>query len=750
MRRSALVILAALVLAGSAAAKTMIVRVSARNWQQLFDRIPFKGTSIGVAGAVPGQGYDLILDESDLALVQGSGLATEVRIPDLEAWKRLVVLDGAYNSYEELTTIMRDFALGHPDICALESIGPTYENRWIYGLKISDNPSIVEDEPEVLFFGQLHGNEWAAGQVCRHLMDTLIRNYSTDPGFQSYINAHQTWVFPVINVDAFTADYPNQYWFRKNFQPFGGGGGTDLNRNFRGGCNGNRFDDWGALVYGSNSAHDPLSEVFMGAYGGWATEVSTLDEFFRRHAFVANISFHTSGEIVVWPFGSGEAPADSAYYTAVATQIAAQMSRLDTGCYGLAPGTTLYPMNGMSEDWMYGWAHAIGGFPSLSFLVELGTEGYQPAADLDKVQTEAFHGAWLLMNKSDSITADLEGMVPRPILAPLDSSVSGQFSVHWTPTRPEQNHPDRWALEELSNLTVVTDDVENGTAAWTLEGFSVSTDQQHSGTHSIYSGAGDNICNYAVTRDPYPVRPGDSLTFWVMYALEQDADIGVVEVSLEGREWFQLDVRYTGSPGDWLRKAYPLEPWAGKSIYIRFRVVNDIRTNWPGMYIDDIWPVPAFAARRMVDSTITDTTCVVVQQSRGRYWYRVRGHNQAWGWGDFGPLEDITVTVGGIAQTPTGPGITEFLNVAPSPFTDPVQVSYALARPGLVKLDVLDASGCVLRPLARAEQQPGVYRLIWDGCDAEGRRLAPGVYFVRLASSVEREALSVTKVVVTR
>jgi len=58
---------------------------------------------------------------------------------------------------------------------------------------------------------------------------------------------------------------------------------------------------------------------------------------------------------------------------------------------------------------------------------------------------------------------------------------------------------------------------------------------------------------------------------------------------------------------------------------------------------------------------------------------------------------------------------------------DRVQVNYALARPGPVTLDVLDASGCVLRPLARAEQ----YRLVWDGCNARGRRLAPGVYFVR-------------------
>ena len=743
--------LLALAVAGGAEAKIMLVRVSARNYQELHEHIRFKGTSIDVAGVVHGQAYDLMLDESDLAKVQGSGLATEVITPDLEAWKRQVALEGQYNSYEELTGIMRGLAAGYPGICVLESIGPSYEGRWIYGVKISDNPTVEEDETELLLFGQLHANEWAAGQVCRHLMDTLIGNYATDPAFQNYINTHQTWVFPVINADAFTYDYPQQSNLRKNCQPWGGGGGTDLNRNFDGSCTGNRFGEWGALVPNSASTHYPVSIYFVGPLGGGATEASAMDSFFRDHMFVASISFHTYGEVLMWPFGSGQPVPDSSYYAVLAARIAAEISRLDTGHYGLEPGS-INPRNGASEDWMYGWARSIGGYPHLSFLIELGTTMYQPAEDLEVVQTEAFHGAWVLMARSDSITADLEGMVPRPILAPMDSSVSGQFSVHWAPIRPEQNHPDRWALEELSSLTVVTDDIEGGAGAWILDGFTVSGDQQHSGNSSLYSGSGDYACNYAMTREPYPVQPGDSLTFWIWYEMELDYDVGVVEVSLEGREWVQLDARWTGSSGGWVRRAYPLEHWAGRSVHFRFRVVSDVSQNLVGMYVDDVWPVPAFGAQRMVDSTTTDTVCAVEQTTPGRYWYRVRGHNLAWGWGDYGPLEDITVIVGGVAQTPAPLGITEFLNVVPSLFKDRVQVSYGLARPGRVAIEVLDASGRVRRVLARVVHQPGVYRLEWDGRDDGGRRSAPGVYFVRehSAFSSQHTAANIRKVLVAQ
>jgi hypothetical protein len=73
--------------------------------------------------------------------------------------------------------------------------------------------------------------------------------------------------------------------------------------------------------------------------------------------------------------------------------------------------------------------------------------------------------------------------VPRPIIHPLDT-VGADFTLHWTPVRPDQNHPDYWELEELTGLSVVTEDFETNTARWTLQGASRSTTQRRAGTYS--------------------------------------------------------------------------------------------------------------------------------------------------------------------------------------------------------------------------------------------------------------------------
>ena len=46
------VVLMLLVAAGTTMAKTVVVRVDARNYQELYDHVTFKGTSIDIAGAL--------------------------------------------------------------------------------------------------------------------------------------------------------------------------------------------------------------------------------------------------------------------------------------------------------------------------------------------------------------------------------------------------------------------------------------------------------------------------------------------------------------------------------------------------------------------------------------------------------------------------------------------------------------------------------------------------------------------------
>ncbi|MEO0085025.1 MAG: S8 family serine peptidase [candidate division WOR-3 bacterium] len=69
------------------------------------------------------------------------------------------------------------------------------------------------------------------------------------------------------------------------------------------------------------------------------------------------------------------------------------------------------------------------------------------------------------------------------------------------------------------------------------------------------------------------------------------------------------------------------------------------------------------------------------------------------------------------------------------------QVRFGLGRVAQVKLSVYDLSGREVRQLVRSVLEPGTHDLVWNGCDDAGRRLAQGVYVVRLDADGEKLAV---------
>jgi murein tripeptide amidase MpaA len=65
-----------------------------------------------------------------------------------------------YHSYNETVGELVQISIDHPDITKLVSIGRSFEGRDIWAMKVSDNPDIEEDEPEVFYFGNHHAREW--------------------------------------------------------------------------------------------------------------------------------------------------------------------------------------------------------------------------------------------------------------------------------------------------------------------------------------------------------------------------------------------------------------------------------------------------------------------------------------------------------------------------------------------------------------------------------------------------------------
>lgn len=73
-----------------------------------------------------------------------------------------------------------------------------------------------------------------------------------------------------------------------------------------------------------------------------------------------------------------------------------------------------------------------------------------------------------------------------------------------------------------------------------------------------------------------------------------------------------------------------------------------------------------------------------------------------------------------------------FESVRPNPFTADARVRFRIARGGAAQLRVYDAAGRWLRTVAAPALMPGAHEFVWDGVDAAGRRVGPGIYFYRL------------------
>jgi hypothetical protein len=729
MRSFLLVLLAAFVCVASG--QEMLVRVYAPSWDAL--RAISPKHSFDVAGAKAGEYYDVVVDQVALERIRGSGIAYEVLIHSLEYQKDQV--REQYLSYAQIADSLRDLAVLYPTICKFDSLPiTTYQGNWQYYVKISDNPHVEEDdEPGFLIEGTHHSREWACPVTVMFFIDTMLSAYGSVSQITNLVNDNEFYCIPVINVDGYLYDYPSGYWWRKNREPFGGSIGTDPNRNYAG-CSPDIAGDWGAVDQGGAS-HDPSDILFCGAYANSGDETRSLTLFVRDIQCHAYMSYHSYGEMLMWPWGwsTSNCPYTS-LYNVWGANAANLIHCLGSGTYDYGPiSTTIYPVSGSSVDWFFSWSMYVGGVPNLSFTVELGTEFYQNQSYLDEIVRENFDALFYLSTKLDSMMTLAIPAVAPPTIASL-GTVGENFTVSWQPLHDEQNHPQYWELVELADPSVIEDNLESGTGRWSLNGFTLTTSQAHSGTHSFFSGNASDQNNAVQTIHPYLVEAGDSVSFWCRYNLETDYDVVVAEVSLDSKYWFNLDtMRFNGNQSSWVRKAFSLDDYVGRSVYVRFRYMSDGSVNSGGFYVDDIYPTTLFNSVTTIGSAITDTFYTFTGHAQGEYYYYTRGHNAAFNWGEYSCLEKADVTVGLAEHTPVHPENQEVsLACTPNPFRGSTTIRYYIPEQvDYADITIYNVTGQRIRTIPISDNA-SYQHISWQGIDMNGSRVPAGVYFVHL------------------
>jgi hypothetical protein len=74
---------------------------------------------------------------------------------------------------------------------------------------------------------------------------------------------------------------------------------------------------------------------------------------------------------------------------------------------------------------------------------------------------------------------------------------------------------------------------------------------------------------------------------------------------------------------------------------------------------------------------------------------------------------------------------------APNPFARETVIRFDLTQTADVQLRVFDATGRLVRTLARGLYPPGRHALTWDGRGNDGHVLSAGIYFLRMRSDQE-------------
>ncbi len=231
---------------------------------------------------------------------------------EMNGWDTNPALLRDFTSYAALTTQLQDIQDTYPDLAKVYDLGQSVQGRTIWGLKITNNPAIEEDEPEVRICGCHHGNELMSVELPLMLAWYLVDNYDTDPTIEYLVDNREIWIIPMVNPDGREANT------RTNAN------GIDLNRDYG--------YMWG--VY-SNCYSQPETRVI------------------RTHAldnnFVLSLSFHTSGDIVnyVWNY-KGQPVPDNDVVVLLSTQYGSHNG------YWVVEGFDWYQTTGDTNDFSYG------------------------------------------------------------------------------------------------------------------------------------------------------------------------------------------------------------------------------------------------------------------------------------------------------------------------------------------------------------------------------------------------------------
>ena len=285
---------------------------------------------------------------------------------------------GGFYTYHEMLQELDAMVAAYPNLITAKapiSSFQTLNGNPIYWLKISDNPNVDENEPEMLYDAIHHAREPMAMQQLIFYMWYLLENYDTDSEVQAIVDNSELYFIPVLNPDGYIyncqQDSTNggEMW-RKNRRNHGNGNyGVDNNRNYDYKENGTSV--WGTTGVSNNTGQD----TYPGTGPFTEVENQAMKWFCENHEFKMALNNHSWDNSLLFPYGyqTNKFTAEHSTYLAISDAMVRDHAQ------GMVAkiSASLYPASGDSDDWMYGDDLATKA-RIFSFTPEIGNNGFWP------------------------------------------------------------------------------------------------------------------------------------------------------------------------------------------------------------------------------------------------------------------------------------------------------------------------------------------------------------------------------------
>jgi carboxypeptidase T len=288
---------------------------------------------------------------------------------------------GGYLKYSEMLAELDEMAATYPSLITVKapiSNFLTHQNRPLYYVRISDNPTVDEGEPKVLYTAIHHAREPMALMETIFYMWYLLENYGTNDEVTYLVNNLQLYFVPCINPDGYvyneTTNPNGGGMWRKNRRNNGGGVyGVDLNRNYSYG--------WGTTGTSTTTSND----TYCGPSAFSEPETQAMRWLVQNNHFITAFNAHTYAEDILFPIGTTTAefaPHHNWFQDESNHQV-------QYNGYTAMKSSALYPASGDSDDYMYKVDIGVGQKDTMFVHTpEVGTAFWQPSSEIIPTSAE--------------------------------------------------------------------------------------------------------------------------------------------------------------------------------------------------------------------------------------------------------------------------------------------------------------------------------------------------------------------------